>query len=50
MHCGGEGGRRQGPSGRRAAESIVKHKDKPFFMYLAFNATHGPNDALEAYL
>ncbi len=31
--------------GRAAAEYIAKSKDKPFFIYLAYNATHGPNDA-----
>ena len=34
--------------GRAAAEYIGKHKAEPIFMYLAFNATHGPNDALES--
>lgn len=33
---------------REAAASIRKHKDGPFFIYLAFNATHGPNHATEA--
>ena len=31
---------------RAAAEYITKHKAEPFFMYLAFNATHGPIHAL----
>ena len=31
-----------------AAEYIADTKDKPFFIYLAFNATHGPSDALES--
>jgi arylsulfatase A-like enzyme len=34
--------------GRAAADYIAKSKDKPFFIYLAYNATHGPNDATEA--
>lgn len=34
--------------GRAAAEYIAKHKAAPFFMYVAFNATHGPNHALDA--
>lgn len=29
----------------KAAEYITTHKDKPFFMYVAFNATHSPNHA-----
>lgn len=33
--------------GRAAAEFISQTKDKPFFMYLAYNATHGPNEATE---
>ncbi|MFO1522737.1 MAG: sulfatase-like hydrolase/transferase [Kiritimatiellia bacterium] len=28
-----------------AAEYIAKNKDRPFFLYLAFNATHGPHQA-----
>ncbi|MCC9607997.1 sulfatase-like hydrolase/transferase [Blastopirellula sp. JC732] len=31
-----------------AAKYIADSKDKPFFIYLAFNATHGPNHATEA--
>ena len=31
-----------------AANYISANKDKPFFMYLAFNATHGPLHATEA--
>lgn len=31
-----------------AAGYIERHKDGPFFMYLAFNATHGPQHATEA--
>jgi len=34
--------------GRAAAAYIAETNDRPFFMYLAFNATHGPNDATEA--
>ena len=34
--------------GRAAAQSITDRGDKPFFMYLAFNATHGPDHATEA--
>jgi arylsulfatase A-like enzyme len=34
--------------GRQAAAYIRKYKDEPFFMYLAFNATHGPRHATEA--
>lgn len=33
---------------RAGAEYIQKHKAEPFFMYLAFNATHSPNHALPA--
>ena len=33
--------------GYRAAKYIKDNKDKPFFMYLAFNAVHGPMHALE---
>ena len=29
------------------AEYIANRGKKPFFMYLAFNATHGPNHASE---
>ena len=28
--------------GREAVNYIKQNKDKPFFMYLAFNAVHGP--------
>ncbi|MBI1368006.1 MAG: sulfatase-like hydrolase/transferase [Planctomycetes bacterium] len=34
--------------GRRAAAYIHESKDKPFFVYLAFNATHMPLQATEA--
>lgn len=30
-----------------AAAYIVKHRAQSFFLYLAFNATHGPNEALD---
>lgn len=32
----------------KTADYITKHKDEPFFIYLAFNATHGPNHATQA--
>src|SRR5690606_2383180 len=32
----------------KAASYIAQHKDRPFFIYLAFNATHGPQDVLPA--
>jgi len=32
--------------GDRAADYIDRYKDQPFFLYLAFNATHSPQDAL----
>ncbi len=31
--------------GRHAVEFVAKHKDKPFFLYLAFNAVHSPYHA-----
>ncbi len=34
--------------GRAAAAYIEKNRDRPFFMYLAFNATHSPLHALES--
>lgn len=34
--------------GRAAAEYLSEPHDRPFFMYLAFNATHGPNHATAA--
>ena len=34
--------------GREAAKYIASSKDKPFFIYLAFNATHGPLHATKA--
>jgi arylsulfatase A-like enzyme len=34
--------------GREAVKYIADSKDKPFFMYLCFNATHGPKHATEA--
>ncbi len=33
---------------REAAAQIRRHKDGPFFLYLAFNATHSPLHATEA--
>ncbi len=33
---------------RAGAEYIAKHAADPFFMYVAFNATHGPHDALDS--
>ncbi len=32
--------------GDRAVDYINRYKDQPFFLYLAFNATHSPKDAL----
>nr|MCU0781996.1 sulfatase-like hydrolase/transferase [Akkermansiaceae bacterium] len=32
----------------QAADYIAKHQTEPFFLYLAFNATHGPNHATDA--
>jgi arylsulfatase A-like enzyme len=34
----------------RAVDFIQKHKDKPFFLYLPFNACHVPSQATEKYL
>jgi arylsulfatase A-like enzyme len=36
--------------GREAVAFIDRHKAKPFFLYLAFNASHGPLEADEARL
>jgi arylsulfatase A-like enzyme len=36
--------------GREAVAFIDRHKDKPFFLYLAFNAVHTPLQATEARL
>ena len=33
--------------GREAAAFVERHKDEPFFLYLAFNAVHTPMDAQE---
>lgn len=33
--------------GGAAADYVAQTKDKPFFLYLAYNATHGPNEATE---
>jgi arylsulfatase A-like enzyme len=35
--------------GRQAAEFIDRHADKPFFLYLAFNAPHSPLEAKESH-
>ena len=32
--------------GKRSADYIDRYADKPFFLYLAFNATHSPQDIL----
>ena len=34
----------------RAAEWITKHKDNPWFLYLPFNAIHGPHEVSQKYL
>jgi arylsulfatase A-like enzyme len=34
--------------GRAAAAYIAQNREHPFFMYLAYNATHGPHEALES--
>lgn len=34
----------------RAADWIEKHKDGPWFLYLPFNAVHGPHEASEKYM
>ena len=36
--------------GRESVAFIEKHKDKPFFLYLAFNAVHSPLQAIDKYL
>ena len=36
--------------GREAAAFIEKNRDRPFFLYLPFNAVHAPLEAGEAYL
>ena len=33
---------------REAADRIGAHRDRPFFLYVAFNAVHSPNQALPA--
>ncbi|MEM9420320.1 MAG: sulfatase-like hydrolase/transferase [Planctomycetota bacterium] len=35
--------------GRQAVDFIERHAEKPFFLYLAFNAVHSPMQAKEAY-
>src|SRR5262245_23968203 len=34
--------------GREAAAFVDRHKREPFFLYLAFNATHGPMQAMKS--
>ena len=34
----------------RAVDFITRHQDRPFFLYLAYNATHTPNQAPQKYL
>jgi arylsulfatase A-like enzyme len=34
----------------RAVDFITRHKDRPFFLYLAYNAVHTPNQAPQKYL
>ena len=36
--------------GREAVSFIERHKDKPFFLYLAFNAVHSPLQSIQKYL
>lgn len=36
--------------GREAAAFIERHKKKPFFLYMPFNAVHSPNEATKKYL
>ncbi len=36
--------------GREASEFIERHKDHPFFLYVPFNAPHGPMQAKERHL
>ena len=36
--------------GRESAAFIERHKDEPFFLYLAFNAVHIPMEATKKYL
>ncbi|MFT5128034.1 MAG: arylsulfatase A-like enzyme [Rhodothermales bacterium] len=36
--------------GREAAAFVDRHKDEPFFLYLSFNAPHGPLTATPEYL
>lgn len=33
-----------------AVDFVSRHKDEPFFLYLAYNAPHSPNQATENYL
>src|SRR5690606_36116959 len=36
--------------GREAVALIDRHRDQPFFLYLPFNAPHGPLEAADKYL
>ncbi len=36
--------------GREAVTFIDKHRDRPFFLYLPFNAVHAPLEAIDKYL
>jgi len=36
--------------GREAMAYVERHKHQPFFLYLAFNAPHGPAEATDKYL
>ena len=36
--------------GREAVSFIERHKEKPFFLYLAFNAVHSPLQSIQKYL
>ena len=35
---------------REARDFIVRHQDKPFFLYLAYNAVHSPLQGADAYM
>ena len=41
---------RRKPSAARPSAFIEKHHEQPWFVYLAFNAVHGPLEATEKYL
>ncbi|MEZ5367011.1 MAG: sulfatase-like hydrolase/transferase [Bryobacterales bacterium] len=36
--------------GEEAVDFIDRHRDGPFFLYLAFNAPHSPMQAADAYM